>query len=337
MVYLICSTKSFFWPRELDLLGEDKRLRLLCQNDMELAESVNRGQTPSGETSEMYIIFVTVLFVISSCLLAGNLLAIISILLFTKRKKTFSLLLITLSITEVLNILGPNAMSLYVFFDEANNFHTLFTLCRVQAWAIVFLRTATTLLITLLGLDRAFITVIPRFYRRQWKGKLAILYYFGIWIIAAFVATWPLLWLDGFHMSRDAQDTFCLFLYKNPFAGFFVLFLLCSLVVCCFCFCVIFSKSHKKSFSTMSTTDKNITGSAPKQQAVVMDTRDVHSSEKYLTRIAALIVAIYFCCYLPWMVSQLQNDTIALFPQFLVLRNILSTVNKQQFLVCLQV
>ena len=295
---------------------------------MELAQSVNGGQTSNDETSEMHMPLITALFTISSCVLAGNLLAIVSILLFTKRKKTFSFLLVTLSITEVLNVLGPNAISFYVFFDEANNFHTLFTLCRIQAWAIVFLRTAVTLLIILLGLDRAFITVIPRFYRRQWKGKLGILCYFGIWIIAAFIATWPLLWLDGFHVSRDAQETCCLFSYKNPFAGFFVLFLFCSLVICCFCFCVIFSKSNKKSFSTMLAADENIIGSL-KQRAVVMDTRDVHSTEKYLTRIAALVVAIYFCCNLPWMVSQLQIDTIALFSQFLVLKNVLSSIYKQ--------
>ena len=263
-------------------------------------EGVNGEQTPSSETSEIRISLIMVLFVISIFILAGNMLTILSIFLFTKRKNSFSLLLIALSLTEVLNVLGPSAISLSVFFDEGNDFHQVFTLCRVQAWTIVFLRIAATLIITLIGLDRIFITVLPRFYRKQWKGKLFVVFLFGTWIVAAFIATWPLLWLDGFHVSEDTRDTFCLFLYKNPFAMFFVSFLCSMLVVCCLCFCTIFSMSNKKSFSTKSATDDDFGSS--KQRVGLMD-KDVHSDDKQLTRMAALVVALYFCCLLPWMVS----------------------------------
>ena len=268
------------------------------------SEGVNVEQTSNSETSEIRISLIIVVFVISIFILAGNMLTIISILLFTKRKNTFSLLLIALSFTEVLNILGPSTISLSVFFqDEGNDFHQVFTLCRVQAWTVVFLRIAATLIITLIGLDRVLITAMPRFYRKHWKGKLFVAFFFGTWIVAAFIATWPLLWLDGFHVSKDSQDTFCLFLYKNPFAGFFVLFLCCMLVVCCLCFCTIFNMSNKKSFNTKLAPDDDFGSS--KQRAALDD--------KELTRMAAVVVALYFCCLLPWMVS----TCTALFPQYL--------------------
>ena len=266
------------------------------------SEGVNGEQTPNSETSEIRISLIIVLFVISIFILAGNLLTILSILLFTKRKNTFSLLLIALSLTEVLNILGPSTISLSVFFDKGNDFHQVFTLCRVQAWTIVFLRIAATLIVTLIGLDRVFITVMPCFYRKQWKAKLFVAFFFGTWIVAAFIATWPLLWLDGFHVSEDTRETFCLFQYNNPFAVFFVLFLCFMLVVSCLCFCTIFSVSNKKSFSTKLATNDNFDSS--KQRVALMD-RDVHSDDKQLTRVAAVVVALYFCCLLPWMVSLL--------------------------------
>lgn len=264
------------------------------------SEDVNGEQTPDSETSEIRISLIIVLFVISIFILAGNMLTILSILLFTKRKNTFSLLAIALSLTEVLNVLGPSTISLSVFFDEGNDFHQVFTLCRVQAWTIVFLRIAATLIVTLIGLDRVFITVMPCFYRKQWKGKLFVVFFFGTWIVAAFIATWPLLWLDGFHVSEDTRDTFCLFLYKNPFAMFFVSFLSSMLAVCCLCFCTIFSMSNKKSFSTNLATDDDFGSS--KQRAALVD-RDLHSDDKQLTRLAAAVVALYFFCLLPWMVS----------------------------------
>ena len=252
------------------------------------------------ETSEVHISLVIAVFVISFFILAGNLLTTVSILHFTKRKNTFSFIVIALSLTDVLNVLGPNGIALYVSFDKENNFfHELFTLCRVQAWTIVFLRIAATLIITLLGLDQAFITVLPRFCRKHWKGKLFVVFFFGTWITAALIATWPLLWLDGFHMSKDTQGLFCLFQYKNPFGGFFVLFLVFTLVVSCFCFCTIFGTANKKSFSTKLTIEEDLCSS--KQIAIVG--RHVHPSTKQLSRMAALVVAIYFCCVLPWMVS----------------------------------
>ncbi|KAJ7393548.1 hypothetical protein OS493_006533 [Desmophyllum pertusum] len=117
----------------------------------------------NSETSEIHISVVVILFVFSIFILVGNLLTIISILQFTRRKNTLSLLIVALSLTEVLNALGPNGIALYVFFDKSKDFHDLFTLCRVQAWTIVFLRIAATLIITLLGLDRVFVTALPHF------------------------------------------------------------------------------------------------------------------------------------------------------------------------------
>lgn len=257
-----------------------------------------------SESSEIHISIVIVLFVISFLILAGNLLTTVSILNFTKRKNTFSLLLLTLSLMDVLNVLGPNAIALYVFLDKDNDLNReLFTLCRVQAWTIVFLRVAATLTVTLLGMDRVFITVSPRFYCKRWKGKLFVVFFFGIWIIAAVIATWPLLWLDGYHVSKDTRETFCLFLYKNPFAGFFVLFLVCSLSVCWFCFYAIFRKSNKNSFSTKPTDEDS--GSSKHQPAIIGTAGTLSGQTKELSRMAAVVVFVYFCCIVPWMVSHL--------------------------------
>ena len=255
----------------------------------------------NSETSEIHISVVVILFVFSIFILVGNLLTIISILQFTRRKNTLSLLIVALSLTEVLNALGPNGIALYVFFDKSKDFHDLFTLCRVQAWTIVFLRIAATLIITLLGLDRVFVTALPHFYHKHWKGKLFIVFFFGVWLCATFIATWPLLWLEGFHISSDTQGTFCLFPYTNSFAKFFVLFLVCLLVVCCFSFYTIFSMSSKKSFSTKLATDVSLVSTSSKQQIV---TRDGHTSTKDLSRMVALVVLIYFGCILPWVVSE---------------------------------
>lgn len=273
------------------------------------ANGVNKSEEDldSSQIQKTLIVFV---FVASLFILVGNLLTIISVLFFTKQKSTFSLLLTALSLTDVLSVLGPNAIALFVSLDKSKEFRDLFTLCRVQAWMIVFLRITVTLIITLLTLDRAFIAVFPHFYRKQWKGKLFVVFFFVIWIVASFVATWPLLWLDGFHVSKETENTFCLFEYENPFGGFFVLFLFFSLAVCCFCFRIMFSKGNRKSFSTKrARLDEDLGFS--KQNDIVG--RDAHSDTKELSRMVALVVAIYFCCILPWTVSKslkcIHNNT----------------------------
>lgn len=269
---------------------------------------VSKSEEDSSQIQKILIVFV---FVASLFILVGNLLTIISVLFFTKQKNTFTLLLIALSLTDVLSVLGPNAIALFVSLDQSKEFRDLFTLCRVQAWMMVFLRIAATLIITLLTLDRAFITVFPHFSRKQWKRKLFVVFFFGIWIVASFVATWPLLWLDGFHVSEETENIFCLFEYENPFGVFFVLFLFFSLAVCCFCFCIIFSTANRKSFSTKRARLDEDLGSSTRQHDIVG--RDAHSDTKELSRIAALVVAIYFCCILPWTVSKflkcIHNDT----------------------------
>ena len=259
------------------------------------SESANGNQATSSETSAIHFSFAVILFAFSFLILVANLLTIISVLQFTNRKNTFSLLIVSLSLTEVLNVLGPNAIALYVFFDKDKGFQDLFTLCRVQAWIAVFLRVSASLVITLLALDRGFATALPRFYHKRWKGKLFVLFFFGIWMCAAFIATCPLLWLEGFNVSSDTQGTFCLFPYNSSFARFFVLFLLCLLAICCFSFYTMFSMSNRKSFST---TDLDLASSKQRISA-----RDVHMSSKQLSRMVTLIVVVYFCCILPWMVS----------------------------------
>ena len=260
---------------------------------------IKNGDRPwLSETSEIHMVVIVILFVFSFLIIAGNLLTTISVSQFTKRKYSLSFLIIALSLTEVLTMLGPNAIALYVFFDKTKGFEELFTLCRVQAWLVVFLRIVESLIITLLALDRLFLTAMPHFYHKRWKGKLFVLFFFGIWICAAFIATWPLLWLEGFHVSSDTQELFCLFPYNNSFARFFVLFLLCLLVICCFSFYTMFSMSSKKSFSTKPSANKDLASS--KQQIVG---RDVYSNTKELSRMVALVVLIYFCCILPWLVS----------------------------------
>lgn len=297
---LTAHNTCFVWPSKGDIIPPEELNEELqsCFTNME-TESANGNRASLSATSEIHIIVIVVLFVFSFLILAGNLLTIISVFQFTKRKNTLSLLIIALSLTEVLTMLGPNAIGLYMFFDKNKEFQDLFTLCRVQAWLVVFLRIAESLIITLLALDRVFLMAMPHFYHKRWKGKLFVLFFFGTWICAAFIATWPLLWLEGFHVSSDSQEIFCLFPYNSSFARFFVLFLLCLLVICCFSFYTIFSMSSKKSFSTKLTANKDLASS--KQQIVG---RDFYSSTKELSRMVALVVVIYFCCILPWLVSE---------------------------------
>ena len=275
----------------------DRRIANGCFTSME-SDTENGDRSSLSETSKFHMAVIVVMFAISFLILAGNLLTIISVLQFTKRKSTLSLLIIALSLSEVLTMLGPNAIALYVFFDKNNEFGDLFTLCRVQAWLVVFLRIAESLVITLLALDRVFLTAMPHFYHKHWKGKLFVLFFFGFWICAAFIATLPLLWLEGFHVTSDAQEIFCLFPYNSSFARFFVLFLLCLLIICCFSFYTMFNMSSKKSFNTKLSTNHL---ASSKQQIVA---RDAYSSTKELSRMVALVVAIYFCCILPWLVSE---------------------------------
>lgn len=262
-------------------------------------DTENGDPASLSEISKIHMVVIVVICVFSFLILAGNLLTIISVLQFTKRMSTLSLLIIAVSLTEVLSMLGPNGIALYMFFDKNKEFGDLFTLCRVQAWLVVFLRITESLVITLLALDRVFLTAMPHFYHKHWKGKLLVLFFFGVWICAAFIATLPLLWLEGFHVSNDAQEIFCLFPYNSSFARFLVLFLLCLLVICCFSLYTMFSMSSKKSFSTKLSTSKDLASS--KKQIVA---RDVYSSTNQLSRMVALVVVIYFCCILPWLVSE---------------------------------
>ena len=263
--------------------------------------NVNGGLTANSKSSlEIRVTLIITVFAISVLILAGNLFTVVNIFCFIKRRNTSGFLLITISLIDILNILGPNIVSFFVFFDKESNFYYYSTLCRIQAWAIVFLRCASALTISLLSLDRVFITLTPRFYRKKWKGKLFVAFCFGKWIVSAFIATWPLFWLDAFQISKDTRDTLCLFLYENPFAGFFVVFLLCLMLVCCLCFYVMFSTSNKKSFSTEAAKEEEFTYNT-KQVSLVNSTE-----EKDLNILTSVLFGFYFCCIIPWMVREKQ-------------------------------
>lgn len=196
--------------------------------------STNGDRELPTETVEAHISLAVVLFVCSVLILVGNSFTIVSILQFTRRKNTFTLLIVSLSLTEVFNVLGPNGIALYAILDKSRELKDLFTLCRVQAWLMVFFRIVATILVFVLTLDRVFVTTLPQFYHKHWKGKLFIIIFFGIWISATFLATWPLLWLEGFQVSSDSGGLFCLFPHDSPFAQFFVLLHCFLLMISCF-------------------------------------------------------------------------------------------------------
>ena len=261
--------------------------------------STNGDRELPTETAEAHISLAVVLFVCSVLILVGNSFTIVSILQFTRRKNTYTLLIVSLSFTEVFNVLGPNGIALYAILDKSRELKDLFTLCRVQAWLMVFFRIVATILVFVLTLDRVFVTTLPQFYHKHWKGKLFIIIFFGIWISATFLATWPLLWLEGFQVSSDSGGLFCLFPHDSPFAQFFVLLHCFLLVISCFCFYAIFGMAGKKSFDTKNAKHENMDISSRQ----LIAEKDIFASSKEFSRLVVLVAVVYFCSLLPWMVS----------------------------------
>ena len=259
--------------------------------------SNNSTKVLVSETAAIHTALVVTLFVLSIFILLGNLLTTVGLLLFTRRRNTLSLLISALSFSEILDVLGPGAVVLYVYFDRDMNFYERFTLCRLQAWLIVFLRITSSLLITLMGLDRIFAFSFPQFYQQRWKGKIPTAVVLAIWIFAAFVATWPLLWLEGYRLSRDGLNASCTFPYNGVFAAIFVLFLFLFLSFSLFCFCSICVPANKESFSTTKSLSHG-TMSIPIQQV----TKRANNARK-LSRMVALVIVVYSLHILPWMVS----------------------------------
>lgn len=262
------------------------------------------GESATGLTKDpaIHAAVVITLFVLSVFILVGNFLTIISILCFTKKNTTVGLVISSVALTEVFNVLGPNIITIYVYFaDEDLSQHS--TLCKIQGWLLTCLRVATSLLICTLSLDRMLAVFTRHFYKRRWSEPLSKIILFSVWILSAFVATWPLLGFGELSSTTDGSNVYCFFSYNNRFAIFVVVFLLSQVLFNIACSCILVFRAPSTTLGADPSLSHENVGMGKRLQNPAR-----HLHQRSLTRMCGFVAGVYSLCFLPWIVrSNLVN------------------------------
>ncbi|EDO35093.1 predicted protein [Nematostella vectensis] len=274
---------------------------------------MNRAKSSNFVEDDDFRQTSVILLVVASCVIAcGNGLVLIAISRFTYKTYTLNPFIASLSLGDILH-LGPAAVALYVYVTHENQgFNDLITLCNVQAWLMVFLRMVASFSVLLIGVDRTLSLSTPKFYHFRWRGRLLYSLVLAIWIIAAFLASWPLFAGNGAITEfKDAPRIYCLFNPYGEFALFFALFNTVLVLISAVFIWSILSSSRRTLFSARFSNSSG---------RVLIEKRCNLAHEqcsRMMSGMAAAVIGLYCLCLAPLTVAIFLNLFNIFYPHLL--------------------
>ena len=254
------------------------------------------------EFSSIHSAIAFTLLTVSTITIVGNIIVIVSVLCYGKRRNSPDIWVCSLSMVDILHSCIPCSIILYIFFSSSEKFDISPKLCQVQGWFLVFLRVTSCTVVAVMSCQQFLRNFFASSFQEIWKQTNQIIIDVAIWIISAFVASLPLTEMGEFSPLKDTGNLYCMANKKTPF-GMLLFSLLLMLMVLTFGAILgslvvlrVFSGSSSRRFESFSSSEITVYG---KRKFKLNQERQ----NKILTKMVVLVCSIFCICLLPRLVS----------------------------------
>lgn len=197
----------------------------------QLGDVCRNGGLCQAEPQLFKGITIVLVFVIS---LIGNLCTILILSQF-KTHKIPDVLVIGLALTDLLTTFIPITAAMYSYFSGFD-FVPGCVVCNLSGTVAQFTRYSSSLIVTLVSLERYFAVNRPFIYRKYATPKRFVVILILCWLVALILATIPLM---GFNTSIESFDGVCLFDLTSTYAIVILLYAAIQYVIVFVCFLLV--------------------------------------------------------------------------------------------------
>lgn len=255
----------------------------------------NVTQHDFDQTSSVVITFVY--FVVCAVGLCGNALVIYVILRYAKMKTVTNIYILNLAVADVLCML-----SLPFIAIQLSLLHWPFggAVCRVVLTMDSLNQFTSIFFLTVMSIDRYLAVVHPIKSTRWRKPRMAKLASLCMWGVSLLVNL-PIMIFSGLNTNRNEART-CTMLWPEPKSTYYTTFIFYTfflgfflpLVVICLCYLLIVFKVKSSGVRVGSGKRKR--------------------SERKVTRMVSVVVAVFVLCWLPFYIFNVASVTSILVP-----------------------
>ena len=259
----------------------------------------NGTQFNVADNSAIHSAVAITLLTVSVIVLVENILTVVSILCYGKRRDAPDVWVCSLSMVDILQACIPSTMILYMYLSDSEAFHNSPGLCKAQGWFLVSLRIISCSTVAFMSFNQFIKHLLRPAIHEKWKQSHSAIIVILIWIFSAFVASLPLIGLGEIRPLKDVENLYCLFQSETEF-GVFLFSLMFLLMI--FTFCCVFTLVVVKPFfapaNLSSISDKKITGYGRRSLKLIQERQS-----RAITRMVAVVSSFFYVCLLPRMVS----------------------------------
>ncbi|KAL2101326.1 hypothetical protein ACEWY4_003087 [Coilia grayii] len=253
------------------------------------------GQPPNATDSDFHqtsTVVITILyFVVCIVGLCGNALVIYVILRYAKMKTVTNIYILNLAVADVLFMLGLPFIALQLALV---NWPFGLSLCRVVMTVDSLNQFTSIFCLMVMSIDRYLAVVHPIKSTRWRKPRVAKMVNLAVWVVSLLVNL-PIIIYSGLISNRDGH--FCTIVWPEPPEAYYTAFMFYTfllgfflpLLVICMCYLLIIIKVKSSGIRVGSTKRKR--------------------SERKVTRMVSIVVAVFVFCWLPFYVFNVTSVT----------------------------
>ncbi|KAG5280307.1 hypothetical protein AALO_G00087520 [Alosa alosa] len=237
-------------------------------------------------------VVITILyFVVCAVGLCGNTLVIYVILRYAKMKTVTNIYILNLAVADVLFMLGLPFIALQLALV---NWPFGLAMCRVVMTVDSFNQFTSIFCLTVMSIDRYLAVVHPIKSTRWRKPRVAKTINLAVWVVSLLVNL-PIIIYSGLISNRDGK--FCSIVWPEPQEAYYTAFMFYTfllgfflpLLVICLCYLLIIIKVKSSGIRVGSSKRKR--------------------SERKVTRMVSIVVAVFVFCWLPFYVFNVTSVT----------------------------
>uniref|UniRef100_A0A8C5AYB5 Somatostatin receptor type 2 n=3 Tax=Gadus morhua TaxID=8049 RepID=A0A8C5AYB5_GADMO len=260
-------------------------------SDLDLLNISDRRDSHQDKTSSVVITFIY--FVVCAVGLCGNTLVIYVILRYAKMKTVTNIYILNLAVADVLCMMSLPFISLQLAlvhwpFGEA--------LCRAIMTVDALNQFTSIFCLTVMSIDRYLAVVHPIKSTKWRKPRIAKLINLTVWGVSLLVNLPTMIFsgLDkvpvcGIVWPEPQEVYYKAFMFYTFFIGFFL-----PLIVICMCYVLIIVKVKSSGMRVSSSKRRR--------------------SERKVTRMVSIVVAVFILCWLPFYVFNVTSATSVIKP-----------------------
>ncbi|KAG9333195.1 hypothetical protein JZ751_013368 [Albula glossodonta] len=260
-------------------------------NDSDVGAASNGSHPSFDKTSTVVVTFVY--FAVCAVGLCGNALVIYVILRYAKMKTVTNIYILNLAVADVLCMLSLPFIAIQLALV-----HWPFgpALCRVVMTADSLNQFTSIFSLTVMSVDRYLAVVHPIRSTKWRKPRVAKTINLAVWGVSLLVNL-PVMIYSGLVSSKNSQDHVCTIVWPEPQGAYYTAFMFYTfllgfflpLTVICLCYLLIVVKVKSSGIRVCSSKRKR--------------------SERKVTRMVSIVVAVFVLCWLPFYVFNVTSVT----------------------------